>query len=268
MPGLDTTRPESRTAAPAENGSQMHGADIATSHPEERGNPPVSNELESTLARHARSRPKVLVVDDEPEVLRSIHNLLRIDYQVITTESGFQALSALREDPEISVILSDQRMPGMSGVEVLHQAQAIRPETTRLLFTAHSDIRAVIDAINQGHVFRYIAKPWEPDELEAVIHQAVERRDLIVDRNRLVAELADGERQAGRSQPPENELSRSCQSRAQHPGHRRARSDRPLENVAGVRLQGPGAAMGRAHSDGRAAPGQDGASDVQIGSEQ
>ena len=149
----------------------------------------MTSDLESTVRRHARSRPKVLVVDDEPEVLRSIHNLLRIDYHVVTTESGFQALNVLREDPEISVILSDQRMPGMSGVEVLHQAQAIRPETTRLLFTAHSDIRAVIDAINQGHVFRYIAKPWEPDELEAVIHQAVERRDLIIERNRLVAEL-------------------------------------------------------------------------------
>jgi signal transduction histidine kinase len=189
MPALDTSRPESRTAAPTGNGSQMHGVNLATSHPEERGNPAVSNELESTVTRLARSRPKVLVVDDEPEVLRSVHNLLRINYQVLTSESGPQALCALREDPEISVILSDQRMPGMSGVEVLHQAKVIRPETTRLLFTAHSDIRAVIDAINQGHVFRYIAKPWEPDELEAVIHQAVERRELIVERNRLVAEL-------------------------------------------------------------------------------
>ena len=125
MPGLDTTRPESRAAASAENGSQMHGAAIATSHTQERGNPPVGNELDSTLTPQARSRPKILVVDDEPEVLRSVHNLLRIDYQVITTESGFQALSVLREDPEVSVILSDQRMPGISGVEVLHQAQTM-----------------------------------------------------------------------------------------------------------------------------------------------
>jgi signal transduction histidine kinase len=189
MPGLDAMRPENRTAAPAGNGSQMHGDHLATLHSEKGRSLPVSNELESTLARHVRSRPKILVVDDEPEVLRSVHNLLRIDYQVVTTESGFQALSVLREDPEICVILSDQRMPGMSGVEVLHQAEAIRPETTRLLFTAHSDIRAVIDAINQGHVFRYVAKPWEPDELETVIHQAVERRDLIVEKKRLVAEL-------------------------------------------------------------------------------
>ena len=80
-------------------------------------------------------------------------------------------------------------MPGMTGVEVLHRAQAIRPETTRLLFTAYADIHAVIDAINQGHVFRYITKPWDPDELEAVIRQAVERHDLIVEKDRLLAEL-------------------------------------------------------------------------------
>ena len=73
-------------------------------------------------------------------------------------------------------------MPEMSGVEVLRRAKAIRPEATRLLFTAYADIRAVIDAINQGNVFRYITKPWDPEELEAVIRQAVEHHDLIVER--------------------------------------------------------------------------------------
>ena len=89
------------------------------------------------------------------------------------------------------MILSDQRMPEMTGVEVLRQAKAIRPETTRLLFTAYVDIRTVIDAINQGHVFRYIAKPWDPDELAAVVRQAVEHHDLIVEKNRLLAELKE-----------------------------------------------------------------------------
>ena len=67
--------------------------------------------------------------------------------------------------------------------------RTIRPETTRLLFTAYADIRTVIDAINQGHVFRYLAKPWDPDELEVVVRQAVEHHDLIVEKNRLLAEL-------------------------------------------------------------------------------
>ncbi|MGC8638409.1 MAG: ATP-binding protein [Isosphaeraceae bacterium] len=139
--------------------------------------------------QRTRSRPKVLVVDDEAEVLQSVHDLLRIDYQVLTCQSGADALDHLRAAPDITVLLTDQRMPGMSGVEVLQQAQVIRPETTRLLFTAFADIHAVIDAINQGHVFRYITKPWEPEELESVIRQAVERHDLIAERNRLIAEL-------------------------------------------------------------------------------
>ena len=131
----------------------------------------------------------MLVVDDEPEVLSSVHDLLRLDYQVITRGSGAEALEVLRSAEEVHVIMSDQRMPGMSGVDLLRQAKAIRPETTRLLFTAYADIRAVIDAINQGHVFRYLAKPWDPDELRVVVRQAVEHHDLIVEKNRLVAEL-------------------------------------------------------------------------------
>ena len=134
-------------------------------------------------------RPILLVVDDEPEVLTSVHDLLRLEYRVITRGSGVGALEVLRSSETIHAIMSDQRMPGMSGVDLLREAEAIRPETTRLLFTAHADIRAVIDAINQGHVFRYLAKPWDPDELRAVVRQAVEHHDLIVEKKRLVVEL-------------------------------------------------------------------------------
>ena len=141
------------------------------------GNPP----------RH--ERPILLVVDDEPEVLNSIHDLLRLEYRVLTRGSGAAALEVLRSTETVHVIMSDQRMPGMSGVDLLREAEAIRPETTRLLFTAHADIRAVIDAINQGHVFRYLAKPWDPDELRAVVRQAVEHHDLIAEKKRLVVEL-------------------------------------------------------------------------------
>ncbi len=129
------------------------------------------------------------MVDDEPEVLSSVHDLLRMDYRVITCGTGFRALDVLRSPEFVHVIMSDQRMPEMSGVELLRQAKAIRPETTRLLFTAYADIRTVIEAINQGHVFRYLAKPWDPEELEAVVRQAVEHHNLIVEKNRLVAQL-------------------------------------------------------------------------------
>ncbi len=139
----------------------------------------------------ANERPTLLVVDDEQDVLSSVRDWLRIDYRVLTFERGAQALEYLRSGQNAHVILADQRMPAMTGVEVLRQAKAIRPETTRLLFTAHIDIRTVIDAINQGHVFRYIAKPCDPDELSVIVRQAVDHHNLIVEKNQLLAELKE-----------------------------------------------------------------------------
>ena len=107
----------------------------------------------------------------------------------MTCQRASEALDHLKAVTDVAVILSDQRMPGMTGVELLQQARLIRPETTRLLFTAYADIHTVIDAINHGHVFRYITKPWGAEELESVIRQAVERYDMIVEKNQLLAEL-------------------------------------------------------------------------------
>ncbi|WP_315852004.1 hybrid sensor histidine kinase/response regulator [Tautonia rosea] len=135
-----------------------------------------------------RSRPVLLVVDDEPEVLRSLFDLFRLDYRVLTASRGAEALEILGRET-VSVIMSDQRMPEMTGVEFLSQARVIRPEATRLLITGYADLKAVIDAINEGHVFRYIAKPWDPEELATVIRQAVEHRNLIVEKQRLIEEL-------------------------------------------------------------------------------
>jgi signal transduction histidine kinase len=137
----------------------------------------------------AKLKPILLIVDDEPDVLLSVQHLLRMEYEVHTFERGPEALEFLRNNSRVHVILSDQRMPGMSGVEVLRAAMAIRPETTRLLFTAYSDLRAVVDAINQGNVFRYLAKPCDPEFLSAIVRQAAEHHDLIVEKQMLVAEL-------------------------------------------------------------------------------
>ncbi len=144
---------------------------------------------QSAALPRERPRPTLLVVDDEREVLNSVRDLLRIDYRVITCLRGAEALEVLRSEEHIHVVMSDQQMPEMTGVEVLREAKVIRPETTRLLFTAYTDIRTVVDAINQGHVFRYLAKPWVPEELEAMVRQAVEHHELIVEKQRLLAEL-------------------------------------------------------------------------------
>src|SRR5690242_18487229 len=111
--------------------------------------------------RMIANRPTLVVVDDEPEVLRSLHDLFRLEYRVLTFERASEALEALATREEVAVILSDQRMPGMSGVEFLEKAQRSHPDATRLLVTGFADIKAVIDAINQGHIARYISKPWD-----------------------------------------------------------------------------------------------------------
>jgi signal transduction histidine kinase len=141
------------------------------------------------------TRPTLLVVDDEPEVLRSVHDLLRLDYRVLTCRRGADAIKVLESDDEIHVVMSDQRMPEMTGVELLHHAKQIRPDATRLLFTAYADVRAIVDAINEGSVFRYIAKPWDPEELEGVIRQAVEQHNLLVEKARLLEQLQQSNRQ-------------------------------------------------------------------------
>jgi signal transduction histidine kinase len=133
-------------------------------------------------------RHTILVVDDEPDVVQSVQDLLRLDYRVLGTTHAREALQILKEE-EVHIIMTDQRMPEMTGVELLRQIRGEHPDAIRLLFTGYADIKAVIDAINHGNVYRYISKPWDPDELQTIIRQAAQQYDLIVERKRLLAEL-------------------------------------------------------------------------------
>jgi signal transduction histidine kinase len=141
-------------------------------------------------SRHA----SVLIVDDEADVVDSIRELFRLDYRVLGTTSPAEAMMILACEP-VDVVMTDQRMPQMTGVELLHRVRHAYPDATRLLVTGYADIRAVIEAINRGNVYRYITKPWDPLELQAILRDAVERHDLLVERQRLIAELeqANGE---------------------------------------------------------------------------
>ncbi len=133
-------------------------------------------------------RHSLLVVDDEPDVVKSVKDLLRLDYQVFTATKAVDGLQIMEQN-EIHVVMTDQRMPGMSGVEFLKSVREKYPEAVRLLFTGYADIKAVIDAINAGSVYRYITKPWDPDELQSVIREACERFDLMAERKKLLADL-------------------------------------------------------------------------------
>src|SRR6266567_4492528 len=133
-------------------------------------------------------RHTILVVDDEADVVHSVQDLLRLDYRVLGATRAEEALKLVQEE-EVHIVMTDQRMPEMTGVEFLRRIRGEHPDAVRLLFTGYADIKAVIDAINQGNVYRYITKPWDPDELQSVIKEAVERYDLIIERNALLEEL-------------------------------------------------------------------------------
>ena len=133
-------------------------------------------------------RGKLLIVDDESEILKALYRQFRRTYEVYTAESADAGLEIMREVP-VEVVVSDQRMPGTTGTQFLRQVWELYPDTVRLLLTGYADVEAVIAAINDGHVFRYITKPWDPVELESIIQQAFERYRLAAENRCLVHEL-------------------------------------------------------------------------------
>ncbi|HVJ80410.1 MAG TPA: hybrid sensor histidine kinase/response regulator [Planctomycetia bacterium] len=132
----------------------------------------------------------ILVVDDEPEVLASLRSMFRRDYRVLAADGGQSALSTLKNE-DVHVVITDQRMPGMTGTELLAAIRKEHPNVIRLMMTGYSDINSVVGAINEGNVYRYIGKPWDPDELSSVVRQAVEQYELQDERRRLLRELRE-----------------------------------------------------------------------------
>ncbi len=117
---------------------------------------------------------KVLFVDDDKSNLLVCEAVCGDEFEVLTAEGGAEALEIMQRH-EVGVVVSDQRMPRMSGVELLERIREAYPDVVRLLVTAYADVQAAIDAINHGQVRRYLRKPWEPEELKAEIRDALER---------------------------------------------------------------------------------------------
>ena len=114
---------------------------------------------------------KVLYIDDEVNNLHSFRAAFRVDYQVYTANSSEEAAVQLNTHPEIAVIISDQRMPNMTGVEFFEEIRATHPSPVRMLITGYTDVEAVIDAINRGQIFRYIKKPWSEIDIRSAIEE-------------------------------------------------------------------------------------------------
>ncbi|MGE3974474.1 MAG: response regulator [Bdellovibrionales bacterium] len=119
----------------------------------------------------------ILCVDDESDILDTIERLFRKKYRILKTTSGKEALKILKEE-EVSLIISDQRMPEMTGVEFLEKSIHVRPQAIRMLLTGFTDIESVISAINTGQIYRYVTKPWDPRDLAAAVDRAIERYEM------------------------------------------------------------------------------------------
>lgn len=133
---------------------------------------------------------KILIVDDEEDNLALLYRTLRQDFYIIKTTSPLEALKILEETP-IDIILSDHKMEEMDGVEFLKRSYEIAPQCVRLLVTAYSDSQILIDAINYGKIYRYIKKPWDPEELKLIVQAASEYYQLKIENDRLIYDLKD-----------------------------------------------------------------------------
>lgn len=116
---------------------------------------------------------RIMFVDDEERILRSLALQFRRHYEVLTESDPLRALQRLREE-HIHVLISDQRMPLMSGAQLLAEAREIAPNTLRILLTGYSDLDAAVDALNNGGIFRYLTKPWDQQEMAFTLRQAAE----------------------------------------------------------------------------------------------
>jgi len=130
----------------------------------------------------------LLIVDDQPEILNALERLLKADYQILLAANGADGLHLLKKE-HVALILADQRMPVMTGVEFLKHSIEIQPDTVRILITAYADLQASIAAVNQGQIYYYISKPWEPEELLLIIRRAIERFRLQKENQELTRQL-------------------------------------------------------------------------------
>lgn len=121
---------------------------------------------------------KIMVVDDEPANLRALSRLFRQEYQVITAESGSEALNLLQQH-DVALLISDQRMPEVTGIDLMKQTVDLRPQMVKILLTGYTDLGALIESINCGLVYRYVTKPWNNDDLRLTVSRALEHYEVI-----------------------------------------------------------------------------------------
>lgn len=129
---------------------------------------------------------KVLIVDDEENVRNSlVRQLRKEDYAILTASSATEAMEILLEET-VDLILSDEKMPGMSGLDLLKMVKQRQPETMRFILTGHADLELVIRAINEGEIYKFFTKPWDNEELKVAIRNALNHLSLIRENRKLL----------------------------------------------------------------------------------
>jgi CheY-like chemotaxis protein len=134
-------------------------------------------------------RARILIVDDEEAILETMAFTFEDDYEVLTATNAQQALEELDAHAPVAAVVTDQRMPEMTGVEFLAVVCDRHPNTTRIILTGYADGDAMVRAINEGHVYAYVTKPWEPEELKQLVHRAVELHRLRLQNEHLLEDL-------------------------------------------------------------------------------
>jgi DNA-binding NtrC family response regulator len=142
----------------------------------------------------SKTKHCLLIIDDEPNVCDSVHDLLRREFRVLKANSAQEGYKIMQQE-EVHIVMSDQRMPQISGVELLARVKSKHPQAVRMLFTGYADIESIIAAINQGHIFGFLKKPWQPEELETAVRQAAQEYDRLteaaLEREELRREVTD-----------------------------------------------------------------------------
>ncbi len=136
---------------------------------------------------------KLMVVDDEPDNLDLLYRTFRRDFEVFKAENGFKALELLEAEGEMAIIISDQRMPRMNGTEFLSRTVDRFPDTIRIVLTGYTDVEDLVQAINSGKVFKYITKPWNPENLKSVVLQAAETYRVVKQRTKALTQALQRE---------------------------------------------------------------------------
>ena len=137
-------------------------------------------------------KPRVLLVDDDVLLLRSLGRILRDEFEIVTAESGEAALQVLFDTAPFAVVIADMMMPGMDGIHFLDQWKFLSPNTTRVMLTGQAELGTAIDAVNQGQVFRFLTKPIKGDDLRLVLVDAVNQYELVMAERTLLEQTLTG----------------------------------------------------------------------------